>query len=552
MSSSPFSQSYFPSNEFDFSGLTNGDDRDTLRNRNQQETSHDRNGRNRDYDLLGRVQMGDSNFTRMQYVGHAQQFHDNQDILLCCVSREIRKLDTQIEDLQNQNTKLMRRLNDIETLVQDSHTKLLSAIQTVQTTATNTCKTVSPSNVASTTLSASLPSASLPLPCLDQDDYVNIKFWFKSAYLVEKKKRKAYSKLEDELDTNGNIMTWYLEDEDGDPVDGAKVEQVRATARSLWETLKSRGIAPSTWSEANNEAHNYYEAHLCERHPEVSYCENNWKAHQIAIDSYPSWSKVHLRAKIKKEFRLERQAKRAPSSELSTRAAKKARTVNVDAQPTGATASVTTKLTIMDPLANVFPTPTIQPTPSLVLPPATSELRPPSAPPLAASSPASAENSLPIEPSTSSTSGSDTSTTRPPSEPSPILPSQVLPPPEAPVPPVPHVSPPPSPSHLPQAPRLPPIRIAARSGEKPPPVTSEPAAAGTSTTEPALNRKSKKAKAGAAKNPKSICKRWWIKNNPAGLEDEFGLFWEGLSPDALQKLRVLADSNKELDINDTL
>lgn len=110
-------------------------------------------------------------------------------------------------------------------------------------------------------------------------------------------------------------MTWYVETEDGDPVSGEIVEAIRLSARTIWQTLVSRNIAPTNWADATLEAHNYYEHHLCRRFPQLSYGANNWKAHMIATENYPSWYNKHVGrpAKVKNEPIAMCALKRSPS-----------------------------------------------------------------------------------------------------------------------------------------------------------------------------------------------------------------------------------------------
>lgn len=86
----------------------------------------------------------------------------------------------------------------------------------------------------------------------------------------------------------------------------------------LWKTLHDDGDAPDHWGEANLRAHNFYEHHMCRKFPELSYGKDNWKAHMIATDSYPSWFSSHVGSifKVKSEppgTTCNRSLKRSPS-----------------------------------------------------------------------------------------------------------------------------------------------------------------------------------------------------------------------------------------------
>lgn len=55
-------------------------------------------------------------------------------------------------------------------------------------------------------------------------------------------------------------------------------------------------MAPSTWTDADIVASNFFEFHICNRFPVLSLGALNWKAHQIAIDNYSSWFRKHTAA----------------------------------------------------------------------------------------------------------------------------------------------------------------------------------------------------------------------------------------------------------------
>lgn len=128
-------------------------------------------------------------------------------------------------------------------------------------------------------------------------------------------------------------MTWYVETRDGEPVSNDKVNAIREHARHLWQSLVTKRIAPVTWAQANLEAHNYYEHHMCERFPELSYGANNWKAHMVATENYSSWYGKHVgqTAKIKNEPPAARPLKRSSSPSIAppTLDRKKAKMANL-------------------------------------------------------------------------------------------------------------------------------------------------------------------------------------------------------------------------------
>ncbi|KAF8059564.1 hypothetical protein FPV67DRAFT_1674627 [Lyophyllum atratum] len=348
--SSPFSSSFSFENS-DFNGITSG------RSIEPSRVPPDHNEHSRRIQHNGAI-----NFTGASHWERPGSRDDPWQI--------VRTLDAQLTEVVHQNEKLARQITRLEISMEESQAKLLTTIRYSQTAIIEALKSSplsEPPKPEAPSLSASLPilSASLPIPCMDQDDYPDIKYWFKKDYIAAKKDKKTFSTIHTRKpEPNGNTMTWYVEDEDGDPVNGHHVDRIRADARSIWVYLRDNNMAPATWAEANIAALNYYEHYLCDRHPELSYGANNWKAHQIATDNYPSWSSSHLpRAiKIKTEPITRKPLKRSGSSlkRTSSRPIKKSRPMLADADttPVPQPISVTkTRLKIKDPLSAVFDDP---------------------------------------------------------------------------------------------------------------------------------------------------------------------------------------------------
>ena len=100
---------------------------------------------------------------------------------------------------------------------------------------------------------------------------------------MEKKNRKSSTGF-CQNEVNDNVMTWYVEDDTGEPVNGDTVDCMRSYARLIWQMLLDSGIAPTTWADANLVAHNYYEHHMAQRFPVLAYGAGNWKVHMLAMD----------------------------------------------------------------------------------------------------------------------------------------------------------------------------------------------------------------------------------------------------------------------------
>ncbi|KAG6838562.1 hypothetical protein C0991_010566 [Blastosporella zonata] len=102
----------------------------------------------------------------------------------------------------------------------------------------------------------------LPLPAELQADHLDIKYWTQKEYQQAKKNQKRSTSIQD-LDADRNIMTWFVEEDDGEPVDNDMVKAIQTVARSIWFELLRRGIAPETWEKAGLDARNYFKHHMC-------------------------------------------------------------------------------------------------------------------------------------------------------------------------------------------------------------------------------------------------------------------------------------------------
>ncbi|RDB17058.1 hypothetical protein Hypma_001775 [Hypsizygus marmoreus] len=228
-------------------------------------------------------------------------------------------------------------LRDVQTeltlTIRNSQTTLLSAIENL------TNLTPAPSSKASHT-------SQLPVPSRNQSDLPGIKFWTKKDYLAIRNTRGSSTGFK-ASDEDSNKMSWYVETEDGNPASKDMIETIRAFAQTIWQYLLDNSLHPRTWTEVNLVAHNYYEHHMCERFPQLSYGANNWKAHMIATDNYPSWYGKHVgrTSKVKNEPIPSKILKRSPSPAThDDRGKKKARTTT--APRTTATGGGTTAMAL--------------------------------------------------------------------------------------------------------------------------------------------------------------------------------------------------------------
>ena len=86
-----------------------------------------------------------------------------------------------------------------------------------------------------------------------------------------------------------NNACMYIENENGQPVDGYRLSSIRQLAHAVWVKFAEMGMAPVFWGKASLTLTNEYKSEMCRRFPEFCVCENDWKLQQLATTDYPSW-----------------------------------------------------------------------------------------------------------------------------------------------------------------------------------------------------------------------------------------------------------------------
>lgn len=110
---------------------------------------------------------------------------------------------------------------------------------------------------------------------LDPKDFPHVKFWF----------RREWSSR----DAVGEKI--FVETEDGNTVSESRLDDMRKHARVLWDDFLGEGAAPPKWGEATTQIRDRYCRSMCDKFPELRFCDKDWKAERIATLNYPSWYK---------------------------------------------------------------------------------------------------------------------------------------------------------------------------------------------------------------------------------------------------------------------
>ena len=196
-----------------------------------------------------------------------------------------------------------QQLVAISTGINDLPTNIAKAL----TNAGTTFATPGPS-------SSALASRVKPLPQLDRNDFPNIIHWERAIY---KRLRKTAKK--DRVDEDGgdyghgdpkdieakvaaisaglaaagvSVTSCYMEDSDGNQIPQDQKTNARNTAKRFWVGLTTTGdISPAKLGKLDDNTRNRFVACMEQEFPWLRYCQGHWKAEQIWINHYSSWSK---------------------------------------------------------------------------------------------------------------------------------------------------------------------------------------------------------------------------------------------------------------------
>lgn len=143
-------------------------------------------------------------------------------------------------------------------------------------------------------------SAHPPAASLNPMNYPNVKFWYRKTWSLHSKDRGNSTDVAirgKTLMSKGiNKNAKYIEDADGEPVNGWRLRDILAHARAIWASFHSVKRAPPTWGKANAEVAQVYRREMRTRFPKFSLCDNDWKADQLATEHYSSWYHNHVKA----------------------------------------------------------------------------------------------------------------------------------------------------------------------------------------------------------------------------------------------------------------
>jgi hypothetical protein len=140
--------------------------------------------------------------------------------------------------------------------------------------------------------------ATTSLETYSRSDYPKITYWTKQEWNAiqadtEKKAKGtpivAGTRGATRSSKGENVMMLFLQNKDGTPVSGTDAAYIRDFARSIWRGFYLRGMAPETWGSVALDVKNDYIFEMEKKWEVLRYCENHWKANNLATLTYSQW-----------------------------------------------------------------------------------------------------------------------------------------------------------------------------------------------------------------------------------------------------------------------
>lgn len=129
---------------------------------------------------------------------------------------------------------------------------------------------------------------------LSRNDYPHVKFWtrkewadYTSNEIATTDSDKPRGKVRSSQGIN--VTMRYVEDENGEAINGHVATEIRRYARSIWVHIANTDGAPAKWGDAGVKISQIYRQHMYSKFPILQFCELDWKVDHIATDNYPSW-----------------------------------------------------------------------------------------------------------------------------------------------------------------------------------------------------------------------------------------------------------------------
>jgi hypothetical protein len=134
-------------------------------------------------------------------------------------------------------------------------------------------------------------------PLHAHEDLPDIKFWTRNEWVASKEVAvsadQAGMRGRSRAAKGENVTMNFIEDTDGQAIDGHKASEIRKVLRELWMEMDQVGSAPRSWSKVAHTVLMNFRQRMYDRFPELAYCDGHWKLDKICTDNYSQWFHTH-------------------------------------------------------------------------------------------------------------------------------------------------------------------------------------------------------------------------------------------------------------------
>ena len=96
-----------------------------------------------------------------------------------------------------------------------------------------------------------------------------------------------------------NVSMRYIQDTDGKVIDGHRAREIRIHARAIFVGFAMQGKHFASWGDADATSRRFFYNEMVIRFEELQYCDLDWKAEQIATDTFPGWKTTWVKKQKK-------------------------------------------------------------------------------------------------------------------------------------------------------------------------------------------------------------------------------------------------------------
>ena len=142
---------------------------------------------------------------------------------------------------------------------------------------------------------------------INRDDYPLVKYWYRHEWTNAENSQVAVigAPGKARASQGENVTLRFVEDENGNMIDGFRATTIRKFSREIWSGLGTIGKAPKSWGKVDSKVAAEYRTEMGRKFPELRLCDGNWKADLIATLNYPSWYSNNIEKESMKRTSVE-------------------------------------------------------------------------------------------------------------------------------------------------------------------------------------------------------------------------------------------------------